>query len=131
MTQSQRTIAGPAALLVLLSLSVAPASADPLLDEGFTVSLGSFAMATDTQFRIDGTAGSGDDVDLEKDLGLTDQTRFRVDFTWRFAENHKLRTLWFNNDRTVQHVLARTITVGDNTYPSGTTVTTKANIDIF
>ena len=51
--------------------------------------------------------------------------------TGRFSDNQTLRAMWFNNDRTAQHVLQRTITVGDNTYPMGTTVTTTVNTDIL
>jgi hypothetical protein len=131
MTQPNRAFAFSVAFATLLPLMSLPATADPLLDEGVTVSLGSFAMDTTTVFRVDGTSGSGDEVDAERDLGLTDQSRFRFDMTWRFAENHKLRALWFNNDRTAQRVLAQTIVVGDDTYPAGTTVTTTVNTDIL
>lgn len=121
-----------AAFATLLA-ATAPAGAqdDPMLGEGFTVSLGSFAMDTTTMFRVDGTSGSGDEVSLEEDLGLTDQTRFRIDATWRFAENHKLRMLWFNNDRSATRVLTQDITVGDTTYPNGSTVTTQLNTDVI
>jgi hypothetical protein len=131
MTHSNRALASAIALAALVPLLATPVGADPLLDEGITVSLGSFAMDTTTVFRIDGTSSTGDEVDAERDLGLTDQSRFRFDMTWRFAENHKLRALWFNNDRTAQRVLDRTITIGDDTYPIGTTVTTTLNTDIL
>lgn len=122
-----------AMLATAITVCATPAvrAADPLLDEGFTVSLGSFAMATSTTFRIDGTSGSGDEVNLEQDLGLTDQSRFRVDMTWRFGEHHKLRALWFNNDRSAVRTLAQDITVGDTTYLAGTSVSTTLNTDIL
>lgn len=119
-------------LAAILPLAAAlPVGADPLLDEGFTVSAGTFALDTTTTMRIDGTSGTGDEVSVEEDLGLTDQSRFRLDMTWRFAENHKLRALWFNNDRSASRVLAQDITVGDDTYLAGTTVTTVLNTDII
>lgn len=117
-----------AALLLVLPLS---ASADPLLGEGFTVSAGTFGLDTTTEMQVDGTSGAGDPVNLEQDLGFTDQSRFRVDMTWRFAEKHKLRALWFNNDRTATHVLTQDITVGDDTYLTGTSVTTVLDSDII
>ena len=94
------------ALALTMFLALPPARADPQFDEGFTISLGTFALDTTTTMRIDGTSGAGDEVNLEQDLGFTDQSRFRVDMTWRFAEKHKLRALWFNNDRSATRVLA-------------------------
>lgn len=114
-----------------LAVFALTAAADPVFDEGFNVSLGTFALETKTVMRVDGTTGSGDQVNLEEDLGFKDQQRFRLDFDWRFAQNHKLRVLWFNNDRSAVRTLSQTITIGDTTYPAGTSVTTNLNTDIL
>ena len=107
------------------------AAADPVFDEGVILSLGTFALDTQTVMRVDGTSGSGDEVNLEEDLGFEDQQRFRFDLDWRFAENHKLRMMWFNNDRSNSRTLAQDVTIGDTTYPAGTTVTAQFNADIL
>lgn len=114
-----------------LAVFALTAAADPVFDEGFNISLGTFALETKTVMRVDGTTGSGDQVNLEEDLGFKDQQRFRLDFDWRFAQNHKLRVLWFNNDRSAVRTLSQTITIGDTTYPAGTSVTTNLNTDIL
>lgn len=116
------------AVIAMLALA---ASADPVFDEGFSIALGTFGLDTKTVMRVDGTTGNGDEVDLERDLGFTDQQRFRVDADWRFAPNHKLRMLWFNNDRSRTRTLTQDITIGDTTYPAGTSVTTVMNTDIL
>lgn len=118
--------------LLIAAFASAPALAsDPVFEEGMIISLGTFALDTKTTMRVDGTGGNGDEVDLEQDLGFEDQQRFRVDFDWRFAQNHKLRVMWFNNDRDAVRTLAQDVTIGDTTFLAGTSVTTALNTDIF
>lgn len=129
--QPPRRANARAIALAALAMLTPAAAADPLLGEGFTISVGSFALENTTTMRVDGTTGTGDPVNLEQELGFEDQSRFRVDMTWRFAENHKLRALWFNNDRDATRVLTQDITVGDDTYLAGTSVTTSLDTDIY
>lgn len=115
----------------VVALTLGASAADPVFDEGVIVSLGTFALDTNTVMRVDGTAGNGDEVNLERDLGFTNQDRFRIDVDWRFAQNHKLRMLWFNNDRNATRTLAQDVTIGDTTYLAGSSVTTALNTDIL
>lgn len=119
------------AAVAALALAATASAADPVFDEGFNLSLGTFALDTKAVMRIDGTTGNGDEVDLERDLGFEDQDRFRLDFDWRFAQNHKLRVMWFNNDRRAVRTLTQDVTIGDTTYLTGTSVTTALNSDIL
>lgn len=117
--------------LAAIAFTVAASGADPVFDEGFVVSLGTFGLETKTEMRVDGTTGTGDEVNVEEDLGFQDQQRFRIDFDWRFAQNHKLRVMWFNNDRSNSRTLAQDVTIGDTTYLAGTTVTAALNTDVL
>lgn len=98
------------------------------IDQDFQLSLGGFFMQTDTRLRLDGeTIQTGTEVDWESEFGLDDKNRFRVDGFWRFAEHHKLRMMYFENNRSGTETLTRDITFGDTTYPVNTTV--EASLD--
>ena len=71
-----------------------------LLNDRFTVSLGTFLLTTQTKIAINGTAGNnGTEIDTEEDLGFRDADRFRLDATWRFAPKHKVRAMYFSVDQ--------------------------------
>lgn len=117
-----QTLALPAVLIAAASVGLsAPARADDsdLLNDKFNVSLGTFLLSTNTTVRVDGTAGQqGSDVNLGRDLGFSDSTRFRVDGTWRFFKRHKLRFMYFSNNTDANKSITRDITIGDTTYPA-------------
>jgi len=125
MTRSHR-------LLLALLLASAPAYAgDPLLDDGFAASLGTFFLNTNTVLRVAGTVNNGDQVSLERDLGFGQKDSIRLDLHWRFNETHKLRAMVFDNKRSATRTLTQDITVGDTTYPNGSTVTSTFDVRIF
>lgn len=94
-----------------------------LLDDKFTISLGTFFLGTATKVAINGSAGeSGTVVDLEEDLGLNSGDRFRVDAGWHFGRKHHLRALYFDYGNHNTRTLDRSITVGDTTYNVNTSV---------
>jgi hypothetical protein len=104
----------------------------PLLDDPFMVSLGTFLLTTKTKISIDGTAGnSGTVIDTKKDLGFKDADRFRLDTTWRFAPNHKIRAMYFSISQTNTQTLDRGITVGDTVYPVDVEVTAKNSTSVY
>jgi hypothetical protein len=117
----------PKALTTLSLLAVLGASAahaeglDPLNDR-FSLSLGTFMLHTSTQIRVDGTTGRGTQIDSERDLGMEDSDRFRVDGYWRFADRHKVRLLYFDTKNHASKTLQRDVDVGDTVFPVNLTV---------
>lgn len=110
---------------VALAVPVAPAFAGDRgpIDQDVQISLGGFFLNTDTRLRLDGsTTQTGTEVDWESEFGLSDQDRIRMDAFWRFAENHKVRFLYFDNDRSGTRTLTRDIDFGDTTFPINTTI---------
>jgi hypothetical protein len=104
------------------------ASDGSLLNDKFMISVGTFLLDTKTKVSLNGSAGtSGTEVDWNKDLGLQDSDRFRVDATWRFAKRHKLRALYFNTSSSASRTLNRDITIRDTVYSVDTTLTVEAS----
>jgi hypothetical protein len=118
----RNAIALPAILIAAAGVSLSsPARAEDsdLLNDKFNISLGTFLLSTKTTVKVDGSAGQqGTDVNLGRDLGFSDSNRFRVDGTWRFFKNHKLRFMYFSNNTTADKSITRDITIGDTTYPT-------------
>jgi hypothetical protein len=123
-----------------LTLLAAPATvhaetagneANPL-DSRFHLSLGSFALDTDTEVQLDGnTANSGTPVDWEQTFGDSDSTRFRIDGFWRFADRHKLRFLWFNSSRSDKRRLESEIVWNEVVYPVNAEVEGEFDFDVY
>jgi hypothetical protein len=102
-----------------------------LLDDRFMVSLGTFLLNTKTEIAVSGSTGnSGTVVDLDRDLGLKDADRFRVDATWRFAPRHKVRALYFDTNQSNTRTLERSLTIGDTVYPVNASLTAENSTTI-
>ena len=84
---------------VLVGCSAQVTAESPFGDKRFTLELGAFLSDFDTSVRLSGpNAGSG--VTLEDRLGLDDnQTSFRGEFTWRFADRHRVNVGWYEFKR--------------------------------
>ena len=107
------------------------AEAGSPLTDTLSLGFGTFVVSTRTDVRVDGGGGiTGTEINLERDLGLGDTTRFRIDGYWRFAEHHKIRVMYFDTDRTVAHVLSREITFQGTTYPIDAQVDTRMQTTI-
>ncbi len=118
----QQKVTSLLALLAVLGSSAARADGLNPLDDRFSLSLGTFLLHTSTEIRVDGTTGRGTVIDTERDLGLKDSDRFRVDGYWRFAERHKLRVLYFDTKNSSGRTLERDIEVRDTVFPVNLTV---------
>jgi hypothetical protein len=131
----RRRIAGFGSLLCLAGTLAAPPAvsgeAPDLLSDPFNLALGTFILETDTEVRLDGESGRGTQIDWEQTLGEGDATRFRFDGTWRFAERHKLRALWFNNSVSQSRRLDRDISWGDVVYPADAEVDSDFEFDVY
>jgi len=111
---------------------VAAEVSEGLLTDRFVFSLGTFLLDTKTEIGLNGSASQvGTVVDLERDLGLKDADRFRLDANWRFFERHHLRALYFDTSNKVSRTLDRQITVGDTTYPLNGQITAENETTIF
>jgi len=123
---------GPVCLLAAFAgLTMAtPALAegpDPL-ENPFHVSLGTFLVNSDTEVQVDGKLNTGTPVDWEKTFGDEgDQTRVRLDGSWRFAKRHKLRAMIFSTSRTDSREFEREIEWDDEVFPVGARI--KGEID--
>ena len=107
------------------------AEAGSPLTDTLSLGFGTFVVSTRTDVRVDGGGGiTGTEINLERDLGLGDTTRFRIDGYWRLAEHHKIRVMYFDTDRTVSHVLSREITFQGTTYPIDAQIDTRMQTTI-
>lgn len=103
-----------------------------LLDDRFTISLGTFLLGTDTTLSLNGTAGTvGGEVNLEQDLGLRSSDRFRVDANWRISGRHHLRAMYFDYGNSRSKTLERELEIGDTTYPVNVTVEAGLSTTIY
>jgi len=120
-----------AAALLLGSSVVAADDAPDILTDPFHLALGTFVLNSDTKVRLDGASGTGTDVDWEQTFGDEDTTQFRVDGHWRFADRHKVRFLWFSNERSATRDVDREINWGDVTFPANSRLKGDFSFDIY
>ena len=103
----------------VLMTAVAPAlhadAGNPLSDR-FNISLGGFLLSTDTELRVDG-ATRGTEIDAERDLGLKDSDRFRIDAYWRMTPRQKIRLMYFDTSQEARKTLEDEIVFNDTVYP--------------
>jgi len=104
------------AAVLLAAAATAHAEAGNPLNDTVSVSLGGFLLDTNTKIRVNGDTHTGDEFDADKDLGLKDSDRFRIDGYWRFLPRQRIRVMYFNTDNTQTRTLDRNIEVGDNDY---------------
>lgn len=120
------------AAILLVNALVANAAERGPLDERFSVSLGGFFMSSDTNVRADAfeSGSRGTPINFEDTFGLEDDRVFRADATWRMGQQHLLRGMYFQSDRSVSHVIDENIDFGDQTFPIDTTVKADLDFDI-
>ena len=111
-----------AVALAVAAPSVYAEAGNPLNDT-FSVSLGTFLLNTKTKIRVDGETTTGSEFDADRDLGLNDSDRFRVDAYWRMTPRQKIRAMYFNTDNSATKVLERNIEIDDVLYPVSLEVT--------
>jgi hypothetical protein len=126
-----RFSAAVSSVLVAFSPAAFADEAPNLLTDSFSLALGTFIVGTDTRVRLDGKTGEGDRVNWENTFGSGDVTRFRLDGSWRFADRHQLRFLWFNAGRSDQAKLEEDIEWGGETFPVTAKVKGEFDFDIY
>jgi len=120
------------AAVMLGSSMAARAGEAGLLDERFSIALGTFFMSSDTNMRADGftTGEIGTPFNFEDTFKLEDDNVFRVDASWRMGGRHLLRGMYFQSDRSVSNVIDRDLNFGDETFPIDAQVRADFNFDI-
>jgi hypothetical protein len=128
-----RSLLACAGALLLLGSPAAMADEAPnLLTDPFNLAIGTFILSSDIEARLDGESGRGTTVDWERTLGDdADQTQFRIDGFWRFADRHKVRMLWFSNTTSNKRTLDEEIDWGDATYPVDAEIKSEFSFDIY
>ena len=127
-----------AVLLASLGMAAAAASsgvkAESLApgDERFKFVAGWFLPAFGTDVRLDGEGSTGDDVNLDDDLGLDrDQSGALLGFEWRMAERHRLGANWSSFSQNGTRVFDEELTIGDETFPVDAVVRTNWSLDLI
>jgi hypothetical protein len=104
---------------------------DPLSDP-FQLTLGTFLVNTDTEVRVDGKLGTGTPIDFDRSFGDDgDQTRFRLDGSWRFAERHKVRAMVFSTSRSNSREFDQDIEWDDEIFPIGARIKGEVDFDVY
>lgn len=118
-----------AVLLAAVAPAVHAEAGDPLSDR-FNIQLGGFLLSTETTLRVDGQFERGTEIDSERDLGLKDSDRFRIDAYWRIAPKHKVRLMYFDTSNSADKTLERTIEFQGEQYDVGLDVHAKTETQV-
>ena len=96
-------------------------------DETIVLGAGYFLPYFDSKIRVDNTRiNAGDEVNLEDDLGLqSSETIAWLSGSWRFGANHRVSMSYFQILRSASATALRNITIGEETYPVGATLSTR------
>jgi hypothetical protein len=117
--------------VLTLGLILAGAVQAGPLDDTFDLSLGTFILSTKTTVRADGSPAPGAPVeigtpiDVERQLDIGDRASFRLDGYWRFLERHKLRVMYFDENRSGDKTITDEIVFRGQTYPVNTQISTR------
>jgi hypothetical protein len=104
---------------------------DPL-ENPFNVTLGTFLVNTDTEVRLDGELGPGTPVDFDRSFGDEgDQSRFRLDGSWRFAKRHKVRAMIFSTSRSDAREFDWEIEWEDEVFPVGARIKGEVDFSVY
>lgn len=110
---------------------IAPAHAVEPLDE-FSVRLGGYITRFDTDVRADGETSGGTEIDLNRDLGLSDDEAIAfVAVTWRPWENHEFGLAYYGNESSATRELTRDIVFDGTTYEASASVDSKFDLDAY
>jgi hypothetical protein len=124
---------GCAALLAAASLHAAAQDVIRPGQEKWTIMLGAFLPAFETKMQVDNPQlGSGDNVDLENDLGVDqDESGGWFGVEWRFAPRHRIGFTYSRFTLNGERVIDRNIQIGDEVFPAGATVSTRLRLEII
>jgi len=127
-TTSKRLRSPSLALSALLALGgacTACAEEENPLNDTLSLEVGAFLLTTNTTVRVDGSGLEGTPLNLEHSLGITNHDSFRVDAYWRFLKRHKLRLMYFDEDRSALQTINRNIVFNGQTFPVNTDLSAR------
>jgi len=106
---------------------------EALLNDRFVVSLGVFAVTSNLNTGLAGTANRNDQrIDFDKEFGTdAEQTRWRADALWRITARQHLRFSYFNNDVRHTRTIDRDLPWGDYTFLLGGQVTAESKFRVY
>jgi hypothetical protein len=115
------------------SLAAAAAEEAPVVpgEEKVMLMLGAFLPSLSTRARVDAELGSGDRVDLARDLGL-DQNRVAawVGAEWRFAPRHRAGFRYSRFTLSGERTLDTSLRIDDEAFPAGATASSRLRLEI-
>ena len=133
----------PIAILAIFMAAICPPAfaeenaakkkAETLPWDKASITLGTFVSSTNSNVRLSAN-GVGVGIDVEEALGLdTTTTVFRAGGIWRFSDNrrHRADLTWFALRRDGNTQLAQDITIDGVTYPTGTSISTAFDMDVY
>jgi hypothetical protein len=91
-------------------------------DETLVISLGGIGNRFDSTLQLNGRAQEGTDLNLEKNGLQKSQWSFQAGLTWRFLSRNRIDVGYFSASRSGSRTYDKSITIGDNVYPNGATV---------
>jgi len=127
-----RSLSSIAACACLVTAAPALAEGPDAFENPFHLSLGTFLVNSDTEVRLDGKVGTGTPIDWDKSFGDEgDQTRFRLDGSWRFAKRHKVRAMIFSTSRSDSREFDRDIEWEDEVFPVGARIKGEVDFAVY
>jgi len=95
-------------------------------NETFTLNLGGIVNQFNTKLKLNGDTREGSDVDLESAGLKSSLSSFEVSGTWRFLPRHRIDVQYFSAQRSGGRTLDSEITIRDQVFPIGATISTEA-----
>jgi len=104
-----------------------------LLKDRFVISFGGFAVTSNINGSLAGSANTTDQkIDFDKEFGTdAEQTRLRADALWRITPRHHLRFSYFTNDVRRTRTIDRDLAWGDYTFLLGGQVTAETKFRVY
>lgn len=129
----------PTLTLCAAAAMAAPAMAQDFLGgnlikpgtETFTIGLGGIVNTFDSGFRFNGQAQNGTEINLEDNGAKKTLSSFAANATWRFFPRHRIDAEYFQAKRSGTRNYSNSITIGDNVYPIGATVSAEMKDTFF
>lgn len=95
-------------------------------EEALVVNLGGILNQFDSRVQINGQRLNGSDIDLEGNGLPHDDWSFQAAASWRFLPRHRIDVQYFSTKRSGTATYERSVTIGENEYPLGATVSIEA-----
>ena len=111
----------------------ADSPAEGLLNDRFVIAVGGFAVISNINGSLSGSANTTDqNVNFDKQFGTdANQTRIRADVLWRITPRQHLRFSYFNNDVQRTRTIDQDLAWGNYTFLAGGQVTAETKFRVY